>query len=110
MTTTEPKSLADRLGDFLIALASTDRVKLGAAGEALRQAMPMPIPGERRPPLGALTTMAEMQRFYELNEIPGSPDAHAFGAARLALEMRLEQILEEMMRASGTVAVEVSHG
>jgi hypothetical protein len=42
-----------------------------------------------------------MVRVYELFEIPGSSDAFAFGAARLALEVRLEQILEEMMKAGG---------
>lgn len=101
------KSVADLLGDFLIALAGEDRVAIGRTGEELRRALPVPPHGDRGPGIGGLSAMTAMLRHYELAAQANGTclissarhaDATAYAAARTALEARLEDILAGMRR------------
>lgn len=90
----ETKSVAELLGEFLEALSGANPVRWGLAGEALRRRLPQVAVGEKRPPLVGLSGMAAMLRHYETTA--AAEDRFAFGAARMAIEVRLEQILESL--------------
>lgn len=104
----DPKAtatLADLLAAFLVALSGDDVVALHEAEAAMLQGYR--LTSDDVPPIALLCEVAKRLRRCELampvvernGRRSRGPDGHAFGAARLAIEMRLEQILEEMLRA-----------
>lgn len=99
--TTAEGRIADALGAFLIALAGGDPQEIGKCGEALRSTVASaPDTFETAFLVGMvrMAAMASMLRHHERNCLGAA--AHAWGAARLALEMRLEAILEDLHRAA----------
>ncbi len=103
----EKKAAVGRaLGQFLVALAGTDRVAMGATGDVLRRMVQLHSDED----CGHSTVLrcaahVSVLRHYELSA-PSSADRAAFGNARAALEERLEAILEDLMHPAGEATAE----